>query len=71
VKEGERVYTEYLERLAEISKILVPLAEMDSQAKNGMPVPYVSGKIQVLLDGERVGYYMLEDGYVNFEAGEV
>ena len=60
------MYTEFLEQLAWLSKQLEPLAQSPESAQSGMPIPYITGRIAVHLDGEVIGYFELQDDYVNY-----
>ncbi len=59
------MYTEYLQTLAKISEHLDAVAKIggDIPGKT-MPTPYVQGSLEVVLDGEIVGYFDFEDDYV-------
>ena len=64
------MYTEFLEGLYKLSKGLQDLAAVGGDIE-GMPTPYLYGKVEVRLDGEVVGHFEFVDEWVQYEPVEV
>ena len=63
------MYTEFLNGLAKLSTLLDEAAKIGGDLE-GMPVPYLFGKVEVRLDGSRVGYFEFVDEYVTYHEDE-
>ena len=63
------MYTDYLKGLAELAEALDIVAKIgsDGSANGKLPTPYIGGKIEVRLEGEVVGHFIVEDEFVVFE----
>ncbi len=61
------MYTEFLKGLAALSEKLDEAVKIGGEV-SGMPTPYLSGTIDVSLDGEKVGRFKIEDEYVVYES---
>lgn len=59
------MYTAFMRGLADIAEKLDEAAKLGSD--QGMPTPYIAGRIEVRLDGAIVGYFIVEDDYVLYE----
>jgi hypothetical protein len=60
------MYTEFLTTLSRLSQLLDEAVKIGGD-ENGMPAPYLYGKVEVLLDGETVGHFIIEDEYVIYQ----
>ncbi len=61
------MYTEFLQGLADLSKLLTQAAQLGGDLK-GMPTPYLYGKVEVRLDDTTVGYFEFVDEWVQYES---
>ena len=63
------MYTQFLRALAEIAEYLDAAAKVGggATAVESLPTPYLSGSIEVRLDGALVGRFIFEDEWVIYE----
>ncbi len=62
------MYTAFLDTLAKIAKLLDEAAKIGGD-EDGMPTPYLYGRVGVRLDGQDVGYFEFEDEWVIYHEG--
>lgn len=60
------MYTAYLKGIASISEKLDEVCQMGGKDDQGMPTPYVGGKLDVYLDGSVCGHFVFEDEWVMY-----
>jgi hypothetical protein len=58
------MYTDFIKTLAIISEKLDEIARIGTDEQGTLPKPYVGGRLDVLLDGTKVGYFEFEDDWV-------
>jgi hypothetical protein len=59
------MYAEFLTTLGKIAEKLNEAAVIGGE-ELGPPTPYLAGKVEVRLDGERVGWFEFVDEWVNY-----
>ena len=61
------MYVEFLETLLEIAKHLNEAAKLGGGVGTDLPRPYVAGKVDINLDGTKVGEFTFEDDWVIYQ----
>lgn len=62
------MYAQFLRGLADLADAIDATAKIGSDGP--MPTPYIGGRIDVLLEGEVVGHFLIEDEYCIYEPKE-
>lgn len=60
------MYAEFLETLSQIAKLLNEAARLGGSGPEGLPRPYLYGKVAVHLDGQPVGDFEFVDEWVQY-----